>query len=124
MTDPWLDQVTKQLTAILALEANWDGDGALAPDPEIIERANRFAGVLESHGVTRPQVVPTRAGGVQFEWNPPGGYCELVFLPDREMHLFADNDAKLEERSKTMANSDSVWAADYVAIYLRFAGAM
>jgi hypothetical protein len=82
--------VSARLTEIPSLEANWDSYGAPRIHPEILDFAGEFAktflGMLIVRGVEprAPFVVPTRTGGVQFEWDEGNRSLEVEILgPDR-----------------------------------------
>jgi len=82
--------VSARLTEIRSLEADWDSYGAPRIGPEIldfaVEFAKTFLGMLIVRGVEprAPFVVPTRTGGVQFEWDEGNRSLEVEILgPDR-----------------------------------------
>ena len=64
----------KIAAALSELEDDWDSYGALRPHPQAINRAVRFARLLESP----PVVCPTVNGNISFEWDD----CEIEIGSD------------------------------------------
>jgi hypothetical protein len=59
--------VFAKLEEFRKLEDDWDGDGSLAPSPEIIEASIRLAKRLKETE-TPPWVEPSVNGSMHFEW--------------------------------------------------------
>jgi hypothetical protein len=74
----WLDAAVKQLSAVKALPAGWDGNAAAAPDPRTLDAGlDLLRAIHQVPGIPKPHINPTRNGGVQFEWETDTGYFEL-----------------------------------------------
>jgi hypothetical protein len=68
------------------LGADWDGLGAVAPSPELVESAIRLACLFNDKGVIPPRgFVPGLDGSVNFEWQNPDGTIAEVEI-DRPLH--------------------------------------
>ena len=71
------------------LPENWDGYGAAAPEPQVIDLATEFVGMLEAvfNGRALPpdaiHVSPTRVGGVLIEWEDAKTQHEVDINPDQ-----------------------------------------
>jgi hypothetical protein len=85
------------LSKFVSLDADWDGEGAAAPDVDIVNSVAALLAQLKAARLSDPpsRVLPTPDGGVLVEWQGNGYYRELeVFksfegevmtvLPDRE----------------------------------------
>jgi hypothetical protein len=60
------------------LTDGWDGLGAPAPKPNIIEKFRRWAHFLEAIGVQCPtRVLAGLSGNVLLEWQTSGAYFEI-----------------------------------------------
>jgi hypothetical protein len=66
------------LLELRQLAANWDGEGALAPLPELVDSAITF--VREKRNPIPPsRIVPLNDGRVTLEWEAAGYYLSLRF---------------------------------------------
>lgn len=66
----WLPEALAAIEGLRDLKGNWDGYGAAPSDPELRAAAKQLLECLHATMALRPpQIVPTRIGGVQFEWN-------------------------------------------------------
>lgn len=79
--------VNEQLEAMRNLGENWDGYHAAAPEPNVIDLAQEFVGLIEFILRQRPagsnlHVSPTRAGGVLLEWLNGLREHEVEISPD------------------------------------------
>jgi hypothetical protein len=76
-TQPW-DSLLDRLLEIRTLKDDWDGLGAAAPRPEIVDSAIRFLKFLRRGQVSPPpsRVAPSSNGAVLFEWQSGGSYKE------------------------------------------------
>jgi hypothetical protein len=78
----------EQLQAMRSLPENWDGYGAAAPEPRVIDLAQAFTGLFETlrkKANFAPSVLhvsPTRVGGVLIEWEDPVAQHEVEMAPD------------------------------------------
>jgi hypothetical protein len=78
--DPdFVDEVHTALDSLGTLAPNWDGYGAPAIDPAVIEAAKSFITKLPEDLVSRPHVVPMSNGTLQLEWHDGPKSLELEF---------------------------------------------
>jgi hypothetical protein len=81
--------VKKELRRLALLQENWDAEGALPINPQIIGAAQEFVSTLpdrlKSH-VAAPEVVPMRKGNLQFEWHDGPRTLELEIEDARTIH--------------------------------------
>jgi len=94
------------------MSGNWDGYGADAPKPELLDAAIALAGSFERRGdVIAPYVTPTRDGGVMFLWeNDRHGVEIVVEEVDRLAFLYLDratSEAIEFEGSQTQVLTDA-----------------
>jgi hypothetical protein len=88
-----------QLLAMRQLGENWDGYGAAAPQPHVIELAREFVHlietVLKNRLVASPvlNVSPTRTGGVLVEWEDAVAEHEVDISPDQSFSFLHVNKA-------------------------------
>src|SRR5207244_4038091 len=81
----------EQLEAMRHLQENWDGYGAAAPEPVVIDFAQEFAALIEAllkKSTANPctlHVSPTRVGGVLLEWEDRVTQHEFDMSPDRSI---------------------------------------
>ncbi len=82
---PWEPGV-RQILGFRHLGNDWDGFGAEAPSPELLESAIGLAYCFYEKGVDPPdRIAPGVCGSVIFEWQDPDGtYTELEM--DRPLH--------------------------------------
>jgi hypothetical protein len=80
------DETINALAGVRELEDNWDGLGASAPPPALLDSAVGLAYLLRGRGMSPPdRVVAGTAGTVILEWQDPDGtYCEVEI--DRPFH--------------------------------------
>jgi hypothetical protein len=78
-------EVVDQLLAARHLPDDWDGQGSVAPEPAVVDRAISFALSKEEDGCTPPDfAIPTVNGTVVFEWHGLSEYVEFeVVSPDQ-----------------------------------------
>jgi hypothetical protein len=92
-----LEKVQADLDSLRVLNPNWDGYGAPAIDPAIIEAARSFLATLPLGSIPRPQVVPLSNGALQLEWHAGPKSLELEFeTPASIRYLQWDSQAILE----------------------------
>jgi len=80
----WTRRIDDLLSA-RTLADDWDGQGAVAPHPALVDGAITLALSFQTDG-TRPAdfVIPGVNGTVVFEWHDPVEYVEVeVTAPDR-----------------------------------------
>src|SRR5438876_10056306 len=89
--------VAEQLQAMRQLGENWDGYGAAAPQPSVIDLAQELAALLQellnrsSAGSAVLHVSPTCVGGVLIDWEDQSMQHEIELNPDRSLSfLHAD----------------------------------
>jgi len=68
--------MTAAIDSIAGLGSNWDGYGAMAFAPEVVQAARVFANAI-AEWIPLPAVVPVPNGAIQFEWKV--GERELEF---------------------------------------------
>lgn len=74
-----------ELLRILQLEDNWDGEGAVAPSPAVVESAVRLAKTLQAKEYPPAgRVIATVNGTISFEWLTPLGYCDIEVMSPNE----------------------------------------
>jgi hypothetical protein len=71
--------VQSALESIRALAPNWDGYGAPAIQPAVIDAAKSFIAELPENLAPRPRVVPMANGTLQLEWHQGPKSLELEF---------------------------------------------
>jgi hypothetical protein len=81
---PW-SQVIDELLAIRRLTDDWDGQGAEASTPALVDGAITLAQNIRANGVRAADLAIAGVNGtVIFEWHDPAGYLELeVTAPNR-----------------------------------------
>jgi len=72
----WADLIA-DLHRMKGWEADWDGEGAVAPYGPALESAIMLAGIYEGKIAPASFVVVTPAGGIQFEWTGEGAAMEV-----------------------------------------------
>jgi len=94
MAKQWQEEL-KALTQLEQLETNWDGEGAEAPDAEIIASGVALFIELSSQGMEAPtRIQPTPEGGIVVEWGSPNDYLEVeIAEPFRGEVMAVEGDA-------------------------------
>ncbi len=70
--------VIDDLLALRGLEDDWDGQGAPAPEPAVVDTALTVATDFRSDGLAPPdRAVAGVNGTVVLEWFSPKTYCEI-----------------------------------------------
>ncbi len=79
--NPWCERI-QTILQMQELADDWDGFGAKAPSPELLESAVGLADLLRQRGVEPPQVVVAGVdGSVSFEWQDARGfYAEIEIV--------------------------------------------
>lgn len=65
----WLAPVLERMATLLRLPEDWDSYGAVAIDPRTVAAALDLLSSILRDSVPAPVIVPTKAGGIQLEWN-------------------------------------------------------
>jgi hypothetical protein len=79
-TSGWTAQAQADIRSLGQLAPKWDGYGAPAIDPAVIEAAAAFVARLPGDlAVRQPRVVPTASGALQLEWHEGARFLELEF---------------------------------------------
>jgi hypothetical protein len=74
-----VDRVQSALDSLRTLAPNWDGYGAPAIDPAVIEAAKSFFAKLPENLAYQPHLVPMSNGTLQLEWHDGPKSLELEF---------------------------------------------
>lgn len=98
----------ERLAGLETLEYDWDGEGALPIDHEIIQAAERLLRTLVP-ARNMPAIVPLPSGSVQFEWRSGNRLVELEFDS-------AINARYLKWKPGVVAEEDSISIANVPAI--------
>jgi hypothetical protein len=86
----WADGVIAQIEDLLQLSPGWDGHQAPRLKLETVFYAWRVLTVVCKPNTPAPFVVPTTAGGLQFEWHRPGLDIELNVRAAAHVEFFAE----------------------------------
>jgi hypothetical protein len=65
----WLEQTTKALLAIVALDDDWDSYGAKRISPKIASAVVELLRDIMFSSTPVPQIVPAANGSIQLEWH-------------------------------------------------------
>lgn len=71
----WLEPIVTRLRELIALPTNWDSYGAAPIRLSIVAHVIRLLAHLMGRETPLPHLVPTKKGGIQFEW--PGLAMDL-----------------------------------------------
>lgn len=79
----WTTAIEK-LRSLYSLEEDWDGQGAVAPTPAVVDTAIRLAKQLQDDEKVCPLFAIAGVDGtVVFEWHLPAGFLQIeVMTPD------------------------------------------
>lgn len=88
--------LTEQLDLMLTLTPNWDGYNADPIQPEVVEVAKEFVGVLHAllgrgGDESGMFVTPGRDGGVVVEWEDANSEYEMNFDPDGALEFLEED---------------------------------
>ena len=111
----WLEDAARQFQAIGRLSEGWDGGGASRPAASSLDAAWGLLVSLCSLGdFSKPHVNPTRAGGVQLEWESRDGYLEVEVAADQTVNFFFRDDQRhIEESGEIIADKPLDRVVDY-----------
>ncbi len=87
----WFQRAARKVLALMSLEENWDSYGGRAVSLATARHAVQLLECLGDMGVPAPRVVPTSAGGVQYEWDVDGVELELELKPSGRMLAIFDD---------------------------------
>lgn len=98
----WIETTLDRLSEIASSEADWDGYGAPRVHPGAMVGALMFLHHVATHLGSRPAIVATGSGNVQFEWRDSGysidveigaqnEYCATLFVGDTETNEWIGN---------------------------------
>jgi len=99
----WFQDTRRKFDQLLDLPPNWDGYGARAMDPAVLERALRVLLDVVPLSAPSPYVVPSPAGGVQVEWHEPACDIEIEFKVDGTASFYMEMDDREIEESAAVA---------------------
>lgn len=86
------------LKQLAQLERNWDSYGALPLNPRAVRRSVGLLASIVPAIAPEPTVVPTRDGGVQFEWHRRGIDVEVKVPPAGDVEfLIATSEVEIED---------------------------
>lgn len=92
----WTD-VIDQLLSLRVLEDDWDGQGAEAPEPSVVDSALKLALRFRSTGMSpADRIVAGVNGTVFFEWFAPSQYLEIEVLAPGQVEgrwVYTDSNA-------------------------------
>jgi len=107
--------IRRQLQQLTLLADNWDGDGALAVDLEIIEAARILLGSLprklRDDPELLPLVTPMRTGNLQFEWHRGPKILELEIETPSQIHFLRWSTVDRIENEGTCSIDDTLTIA-------------
>jgi hypothetical protein len=87
----------EQLQSLRNVPENWDGYGAAAPFPYVVDLADEFVAFIDAllrksaSGPCSLQASPTRIGGVLVEWEDQTMEHEVEINPDGSMGFLHTN---------------------------------
>lgn len=104
--------VLASLQRLAALSPGWDSYGAKPLNPSAVRRALNLLPLLLPEYAPEPSVVPTRDGGVQFEWHRRGIDLEVKVPPTGPIsYLVADAERGEEREWEGTLERDTISAA-------------
>ena len=96
----WLVSADQQLKAIASVSSNWDGNNARAPNCQTVKSAVTLLKILADtvSMLPKPEINPTRNGGVQFEWTMGRAYLMLELTDESTLaYYYEDPDRNVDE---------------------------
>lgn len=104
--DPW-DRAVEALRSLAELGHDWDGMGADALSPEIVNTALNYLMVLRMKGFTAPgRICATPAGTVMFEWHEDSLYREAEVVSATEVEWMTIDKVGVAEHGSVPAEDD------------------
>ena len=108
----WIEEAQADIERLRRLDPNWDGYGAPAIDPAIIDVARSFVASLPATCRIPPRVVPMSSGALQLEWHDGPRSLELEFeSPDSIRYLQWHPQANVEREEILLIRDKSKFAA-------------
>src|SRR5439155_24397223 len=86
----WAAPVILRLIQLSGLRDGWDGGSARAIDRQAVDVGLHVLSQLLQPWSPAPAVVPTAAGGLQFEWHDQGIDLEIGVAPSGHVHVFVE----------------------------------
>lgn len=87
--DGWRDAIGA-INRCALLGVDWDGHGADAPNPKILDSAHELLVFLYMQNWSPPcRVVPTQEGGLLVEWQTADRYLEAEFVGNGRVEWMA-----------------------------------
>jgi len=115
----WLRPATYKLARLLALPQNWDSYGARPVDRQYVEFAlEKLLPAIMEDGTFFPEVVPTKRGGIQFEWHMCGIDLEVEILSPENVRISYEKLDAPEEEWEEAITSDFERLAEIVRTQL------
>ncbi|MGH7576647.1 MAG: hypothetical protein ACREM1_16175 [Longimicrobiales bacterium] len=87
----WFWNAVDEIVNLLALPAGWDSYGSPAISKAIAISAMQLLGRVVSATIPRPDVIPTSAGGIAFEWSTLDHTLEVDILAPGRGHLYHED---------------------------------
>lgn len=104
------DQIVHGLRDLVFLPTNWDGYGAEAPDPDLVDSACQLLATLRTMSAlpVPSRILPTQDGGVLVEWQTPDRYLEAEIVDvGRVEWMFQSEDAPTVHREFLLPRRES-----------------
>jgi len=78
----WIDELLRWRH----LQDDWDGEGALAPSPAVVDQAILIVQTLRALDAPPPdRIFPSTNGTIYFEWFTPLGYWEIEVISPHDV---------------------------------------
>lgn len=117
----WIEQAAQQFRAIADLPQGWDSYGSPPPDVKKLEAGWRLLlDLCRAGNLPKPQINPTRNGGVQFDWEEGPRYFEIDVEGRGEATYFWRDDVAAVEEEGAISEGEPL---DAVVQFVRRAGA-
>jgi hypothetical protein len=87
----WLLDSLNDIVRLRALPAGWDSYGSPSLSDAVARSAMTLLGLIARARVPRPDIVPTNAGGIAFEWSTRLHSIEVEINSPGQGHLCHEN---------------------------------
>jgi hypothetical protein len=123
--DPGWQLAESELLAIQRLRDDWDGMGAKAPDPKVVESAFIFLDILRISGDSQPpeSITASPRGRIVFSWQcfeaeivDPTRISFFQEFPDGEIATWNRDSAKSVRERNSVQPDKSLLETSYVSI--------